>query len=641
MDNNVLNIIITIIVVIAFIFVYLVMFTSFFENFSTRKYEKSIVVKKKYSPETLRLLKKICYQFRHRSFDAWLAWLRIQETDIQSLALNKLIQHLNGDVVEWDESLTPDIITNLTVFKGIKNLSFIFPSLLQKIKESTHSTLVNRFLFYKSTFIPFVTLYPSLALEYLEEEVEELKSTEELGSLDKKKFIVDQLKRINDFFNEGKIYNQTIIDVLLEMICNPQEDSMVRWDAFEVLCEFEPAEVNQAALKILPVIIDNSESMDDIISQIFKSLTKDLVAMINKPEIFSIYKHAMHKSNLKSIIVATFGNLLMGLNSMFNLEHLFAIYKMDDESEMDLIKILCKRNTLTESETGFVEEKVPKVLGYKELIKVENLTLDDLPIPHFQKDYIDGLLKKLGRVPFEKKESAINQNIYESALLRGLNKFDKVYAARLFCILKNMDFKHIDFEDIFNNNKNDMGTALENRLKYEPEGTMLFLTGVEHIYGREHNDEEYKKNIKKVKQVLKTFSQNKDYFLVAASEDPILMQESGSIFIDIQADNIFKNIVDFSLPGQYDMLKVLESIVNLMNKKRIRDGEGIVNQMLKIAKDKSMIEGYYLAGRVTKIMLILFPEYESLEPVFNLEEKYEFLINEAKKKAQQSQAKSK
>ena len=102
MDNNVLNIIITIIVVIAFIFVYLVMFTSFFENFSTRKYEKSIVVKKKYSPETLRLLKKICYQFRHRSFDAWLAWLRIQETDIQSLALNKLIQHLKGAYRDWE-----------------------------------------------------------------------------------------------------------------------------------------------------------------------------------------------------------------------------------------------------------------------------------------------------------------------------------------------------------------------------------------------------------------------------------------------------------------------------------------------------------------------------------------------------------
>jgi hypothetical protein len=196
-----------------------------------------------------------------------------------------------------------------------------------------------------------------------------------------------------------------------------------------------------------------------------------------------------------------------------------------------------------------------------------------------------------------------------------------------------MDFKRIDFEDIVNSSKNDMGTALENRLKYEPEGTLLYLTGVEHIYGKDHNDDEYRKNIKKVKQVLKVFSQNKDYFLVAVSEDTALMQESGSIFVDIQADNIFKNIVDFGYPGQYDMLKVLESIVNLMNKKRIRDGEGIVKQMLKIAKDKSVIEGYYLSGRVVKLMLILFPEYESLEPVFNLEEKYEFLINEARKKA--------
>ena len=205
MDSNTLNIIITIVVVVAFVFIYLMLFTSFFENFSTSKYEKAVVVKKKYSPETLRLLKKICYQFRHRSFDAWLAWLRIQETDIQSLALNKLIQHLNGDVLDWDESLTPDIIVSLTIFKGIKNLSFIFPNLLQKVKESTHSTLVNRFLFYKSTFLPFVTLYPSLALEYLEMEVEELRDSEELGSFDKKKFIIDQLKRINSFFNEGKI----------------------------------------------------------------------------------------------------------------------------------------------------------------------------------------------------------------------------------------------------------------------------------------------------------------------------------------------------------------------------------------------------------------------------------------------------
>ncbi|MFZ4084737.1 MAG: hypothetical protein ACOYK1_04265 [Vampirovibrionia bacterium] len=633
MDDNTLNIIITIVVVIAFIFIYLMLFTSFFHNFSTSKNEKSVVIKKKYSPETLRLLKKICYQFRQRSFDAWLAWLRIQETDIQSLALNKLIQHLNGDLVEWDESLTPDIIANLTIFKGIKNLSFIFPNLLQKIKESTHSTLVNRFLFYKSTFIPFVTLYPSLALEYLEMEVEELKNSEEPGSFDKKKFIIDQLKRINSFFNEGKIYNQTIIDILLEIICNHVEDSMVRWEAFEVLTEFDPLEINQASLKILPAIIDHSETMDDIVTQIFKGLTKDLVSAVNKPEIFAIYKSGMQKNNLKQIIVATFGNLLMGLNSIFNIEHLFAIHKMDDQRDHELTSILCKRNTLTESETIYVEEKVPKYLDLKDLMKAEGLFLDDLPIPLFQKDYFDALLKKIARVPFEKKDTSINQNIYESALLRGLNKFDKIYVVRLFCILRNMDFKHIDFDEIVNNNRNDMGTALENRLKYEPEGTLLYLTGIDHIYGKDHNDDEYRKNIKKVKQVLKVFSQNKDYFLVAASEDTSLMQESGPVFIDIQADNIFKNIIDFAYPGQYDMLKVLESIVNLMNKKRIRDGESIVNQMLKIARDKSMIEGYYLAGRVVKLMLILFPEYESLDLVFNLEEKYEFLINEAKKKA--------
>ena len=637
MDSNTLNIIITIVVVLAFIFIYLMLFTSFFQNFSTSKYEKAVVIKKKYSPETLRLLKKICYQFRHRSFDAWLAWLRIQETDIQSLALNKLIQHLNGDVVEWDESLTPDIITSLSVFKGIKNLSFIFPNLLQKIKESTHSTLVNRFLFYKSTFIPFVTLYPSLALEYLEMEVEELRTSDELGSFDKKKFIIDQLKRINNFFNEGKIYNQTIIDILLEMICNHEEDSMIRWEAFEILSEFDSLAVNQAALKILPAIIDHSETMDEVVSQIFKGLTKDLVALINKPEIFAIYKSAMQKHNLKQIIVATFGNLLMGLNNIFNTEHLFAIYKMDDDNDKELVKILCKRNTLTESELLYVEEQVPKYLDYKDLMKAQGLLLDDLPIPLFQKDYFDALLKKIGRVPFEKKETSINQNIYESALLRGLNKFDKIYVIRLFCILRNMDFKHIDFEDIVNNSKNDMGTALENRLKYEPEGTLLYLTGVEHIYGKDHSDDEYRKSIKKVKQVLKVFSQNKDYFLVAASEDTSLMQESGLVFIDIQADNIFKNIVDFAYPGQYDMLKVLESIINLMNKKRIRDGENIVNQMLKMSKDKSMIEGYYLAGRILKLMLALFPEYESLEPIFNLEEKYEFLINEAKKKASAQQ----
>jgi hypothetical protein len=345
----------------------------------------------------------------------------------------------------------------------------------------------------------------------------------------------------------------------------------------------------------------------------------------------------MQKNNLRQIIVATFGNLLMGLNSIFNLEHLFAIYKMDDERDSELTSILCKRNTLTESEAIYVEEKVPKYLDAKDLMQAEGLFLDDLPIPGFQKDYFDALLKKVGRVPFERKETSINQNVYESALLRGLNKFDKIYVVRLFCILRNMDFKHIDFEEIVNSNRSDMATALENRLKYEPEGTLLYLTGVDHIYGKDHNDDEYRKNIKKVKQILKVFSQNKDYFLVAASEDTSLMQESGPVFIDIQADNIFKNIVDFVYPGQYDMLKVLESIVNLMNKKRIRDGEAIVNQMLKIARDKSMIEGYYLAGRVVKMMLILFPEYESLEPIFNLEEKYEFLINEAKKKASAQQ----
>ena len=630
MDSNAINVIITIIIIAAFIFVYLVLFTSFLDNFSTAKYEKSIKIKKKYSVETLRLLKKICYQFRHRSFDAWLAWLRIQENDIQNIALNKLIQHLNGDVIEWDESVTPDIIMNLTVFKGIKNLSFIFPNLLTKIKEASQTALVNQFLYYKSTFIPFITLYPSLGLEYLEVEVEELVNSDDLGSIDKKKFIIEQLQRINTHFKEGRIYDQTLIDLLLDIICNNKEDSIVRWEAFEILNEFDPNQIHQASLKILPVIVQHSEGMDEVISQIFKSLIKDLVTDINKPEIFSIFMESLHKPSLRPVIVTTLGNLLMGINSLFDMEHLFAIYKLDEDEGKDLIKILAKRNTLTESEVEFIEEPQPKFLTYKDIITAEKLNLDDLPVPSFQKDYIDGLLKKIAKTPFEKKEGT--GSTYESAMLRGPNKFDKIYICRLFCLLRNMAFKHIDLEKMISENKNDLGTALENQMKYEQEGTMFYISNIEQIYGKITPDEEFDKHLKKIKQILKVYSSNKDYFLISSSEDPIIMQETGQIFIDIQADNIFKNILDFNLPGQYDQLKLLESMIQKMNKKRIRDGEGILNQLLALAKDMSMIEGYYTAAKFAKLLLVLFTEYESIEPILNLEEKYEFLLNESKKR---------
>lgn len=630
MDSNAINLIITIIVIAAFIFVYLVLFTSFLDNFSTAKYEKSIKIKKKYSVETLRLLKKICYQFRHRSFDAWLAWLRIQENDIQNIALNKLIQHLNGDVIEWDESVTPDIIMNLTVFKGIKNLSFIFPNLVTKIKEASQTALVNQFLYYKSTFIPFITLYPSLGLEYLEVEVEELVNSDDLGSIDKKKFIIEQLQRINTHFKEGRIYDQTLIDLLLDIICNNKEDSIVRWEAFEILNEFDPNQIHQASLKILPVIVQHSEGMDEVISQIFKSLIKDLVTDINKPEIFSIFMESLHKPSLRPVIVTTLGNLLMGINSLFDMEHLFAIYKLDEDEGKDLIKILAKRNTLTESEVEFIEEPQPKFLTYKDIITAEKLNLDDLPVPSFQKDYIDGLLKKIAKTPFEKKEGT--GSTYESAMLRGPNKFDKIYICRLFCLLRNMAFKHIDLEKMISENKNDLGTALENQMKYEQEGTMFYISNIEQIYGKITPDEEFDKHLKKIKQILKVYSSNKDYFLISSSEDPIIMQETGQIFIDIQADNIFKNILDFNLPGQYDQLKLLESMIQKMNKKRIRDGEGILNQLLALAKDMSMIEGYYTAAKFAKLLLVLFTEYESIEPILNLEEKYEFLLNESKKR---------
>lgn len=630
MDSNAINVIITIIIIAAFIFVYLVLFTSFLDNFSTAKYEKSIKIKKKYSVETLRLLKKICYQFRHRSFDAWLAWLRIQENDIQNIALNKLIQHLNGDVIEWDESVTPDIIMNLTVFKGIKNLSFIFPNLLTKIKEASQTDLVNQFLYYKSTFIPFITLYPSLGLEYLKVEVEELVNSDDLGSIDKKKFIIEQLQRINTHFKEGRIYDQTLIDLLLDIICNNKEDSIVRWEAFEILNEFDPNQIHQASLKILPVIVQHSEGMDEVISQIFKSLIKDLVTDINKPEIFSIFMESLHKPSLRPVIVTTLGNLLMGINSLFDMEHLFAIYKLDEDEGKDLIKILAKRNTLTESEVEFIEEPQPKFLTYKDIITAEKLNLDDLPVPSFQKDYIDGLLKKIAKTPFEKKEGT--GSTYESAMLRGPNKFDKIYICRLFCLLRNMAFKHIDLEKMISENKNDLGTALENQMKYEQEGTMFYISNIEQIYGKITPDEEFDKHLKKIKQILKVYSSNKDYFLISSSEDPIIMQETGQIFIDIQADNIFKNILDFNLPGQYDQLKLLESMIQKMNKKRIRDGEGILNQLLALAKDMSMIEGYYTAAKFAKLLLVLFTEYESIEPILNLEEKYEFLLNESKKR---------
>ena len=73
-------------------------------------------------------------------------------------------------------------------------------------------------------------------------------------------------------------------------------------------------------------------------------------------------------------------------------------------------------------------------------------------------------------------------------------------------------------------------------------------------------------------------------------------------------------------------------MVQQMNKKRIRDGEGILNQLLSLAKDRSMIEGYYTAAKFAKLLLILFTDYESIDPILNLEEKYEFLLNESKRK---------
>ena len=223
-------------------------------------------------------------------------------------------------------------------------------------------------------------------------------------------------------------------------------------------------------------------------------------------------------------------------------------------------------------------------------------------------------------------------NSYESAMLRGPNKFDKIYICRLFCLLRNMAFKHIGLEKIMTENKNDPGTALENQMKYEQEGTMFYISNIEQIYGKAIADDDFDKHLKKIKQILKVYSSNKDYFLISSSEDPIIMQETGQTFIDIQADNIFKNIIDFNLPGQYDQLKLLESMVQKFNKKRIRDGEGILNQLLALAKERSMIEGYYTAAKFAKLLLVLFTEYESLEPILNLDEKYEFLLNESIKK---------
>ena len=69
---------------------------------------------------------------------------------------------------------------------------------------------------------------------------------------------------------------------------------------------------------------------------------------------------------------------------------------------------------------------------------LKNSLLDDLPVPSFQKDYIDGLLKKLESLHLKKRWSY--NNIYESAMLRGPNKFDKVYICRLFCLLRNLEF---------------------------------------------------------------------------------------------------------------------------------------------------------------------------------------------------------
>ena len=65
----------------------------------------------------------------------------------------------------------------------------------------------------------------------------------------------------------------------------------------------------------------------------------------------------------------------MGINSLFNMEHLFAIYKLDQSENKELIKILAKRNTLTESETEFIEEAQPKYLNYKDILNAEKLTI--------------------------------------------------------------------------------------------------------------------------------------------------------------------------------------------------------------------------------------------------------------------------
>jgi hypothetical protein len=608
------------------------MFTSFFDTITTKKKYHTELRQHAKNTKSKKLLSRICFQFRHKSFDTWLAWVRGQPNDSQTSALGMLLAHLEGPVSNWQEAVTPDVLINLPIFMGLKNFSQTFTNVLEKLRNTSQEELPNQMLYFKSAIIPFVTIYPGVALEQLNKELKHLHKSDGLSQIEKKKFVLQQICRINDNYNENNVFDADVLDTILDTINDDAEESIIRYEAFTILEGFDDEVISDAYVKILRYFIEHTSALDDNLGLIYKEILKNLIFRVTEREIVTLFTKALKKDFLRNITISVISNILVGLNDMLTADHLYMIYNLDDPDRKDLTNVLAKRNGLNESELMFLDEKLPKYLDREDLIDSKELNVDDLPIPENQLETIEKTLKKLGKTVNEysnnyedelEEERDFGSLSYETALFKGDNSFDKIYLARLFCLIKGLDFMYFSFSDLLRISPNEPQVALEKELNNIPDNTAIYFDEIDLLY-----EDTNKNYYEPVNEIITYFAQDARFMVIASSENLALKKENDPIWLNIQSAGIFKNLFDFSLPGKYDLIKIIESIAHGLNKKRLQNMENLINQFTPIASNKSALQFYYLAAKYIKLMLVIQNEYNDLDSMLKIERKYEDIISD-------------
>lgn len=373
-------------------------------------------------------LSEIFHEYKHKNIEDWFKATTAQSEEIQTEAITKLIEHIDGSPASWG-AITPEAIKVLADFQDTGHL-IVLKSVLSTCKKVWDKYTISEQC-YEAACRAIIKLGASSSKEILSAELK----NKNKGNDDTTICIINSFSEFSEEDN--------IADLFTQIFADSQSSYKSRSHAINMAESNRPAEEYHKALVDAITTFANDQnrvmSGDDnkIFEQIFNLITKEIDDVT-----FDLILNCCNSEHIAKVTIKSLEFILKTNANVFSPKQLYMLINISADELQQLVSALATNFNLSPAEKELCLYKdISKDSEFHKSSMAEEVLKKPLIIPNEAKETYEKL-KEAFRMKANKKHGGL--------ALTGLAENEKLYLSRAFAADKHWTFIYGVYEDIAN-----------------------------------------------------------------------------------------------------------------------------------------------------------------------------------------------